>query len=381
MKTNWDSFIPKMEQLFRRFTESSDSSFKDERLEELYKKMQSDDYLKTKTEEQTRFDYKKAESNFLKIARPQKRIYPILRWVAVLLFPLSIAAGIYFFNATKLQNDIHQDGQTSFSPKHVYLLTSTQKSYNLSTDTLPSSMDIQIDIDNKSLQYIHVTENTGTATEDKPEMHTLVIPRGGEYSICLPDGTEVWLNSDSYLNYPVRFTGDTREVSICGEAYFKVIKQENKPFVVHTPKGSVSVWGTEFNIKAYTDEDNFITTLVTGSVSCKLPDGTDILLQPQEQLIYQKGQIPFIQKVDPTLACCWKDGLFIFQNKRMEEITQQISRWFDVKICYLDEMAKNLHFSGDLNKFEDIDTFITMFKECGNLNIWLENNTIYIKSI
>ena len=170
-------------------------------------------------------------------------------------------------------------------------------------------------------------------------------------------------------------------MTICGEAYFKVAKQEGKPFIVHTERGSITVWGTEFNVKAYANEEDFTTTLVTGSVSCTLPSGEEISLQPQEQLVYKPGKTPVVQKIDPLLACGWKDGLFVFKNKRLEEITQQIVRWFDIQVCYLDEEAKNLHFSGDLNRFQDINSFINLFKECDEINIRFENNIIYIQSI
>ena len=141
------------------------------------------------------------------------------------------------------------------------------------------------------------------------------------------------------------------------------------------------MWGTEFNVEAYEDEDTFVTTLVTGSVSCTLPDGEKVMLRPQEQLSCSKNGKPIVQRVNTIFACGWKDGLFHFRNERMEDITRQLVRWFDIEVQYLDEAAKNLHFSGDLNKFQNVDTFIQMFKGCADLNIWFENNVLYIESI
>ncbi len=378
MNTDWNSFIPKIKELFQKITGNAKSSTEDERLEMLYKKIQSNNYLKIKIEEQAKFDYRNAKTDFL--TQNQKR-HTGWQWAAILLLPLGITAGIYFSHHSAQSNDIQKNGQTAFPKKQVHLLTSNKKSYNLGTDTLPSNMNIQNNAYNKSLHYNNNATTQGTDTKVKPEIHTLIVPRGCEYSICLPDSTLVWLNADSYLSYPVQFAEDTREVTICGEAYFNVTKQKDKPFIVHTPKGSITVWGTEFNVKAYADEYDFVATLVTGSISCKLPNGKNIRLHPKEQLTCKNNSAPLVEKVDPSSVCSWKDGLFIFKNKRMEDITQQIARWFDIKICYMDEAAKELHFSGDLNKFEDISTFITMFKTCSDLNIWLKNNTLYIQSI
>lgn len=381
MMTDWTSFIPKLERLLKRLTEGKHFSDGDERLEMLFQKMQSEHYLKQKIHAQERFNYRQAEAAFLRIANPHKQRYLSWRWAAILLLPLSIAAVFLSLHDTGSQNDIPKTTQIAFNDKHVYLLTSTQKKYDLTTETLPSGLNPHIKIGDKNLNYTDTENNVDSLIEAKMEIHTLVVPRGGEYSICLPDSTQVWLNSDSRISYPVYFTGNTREVTICGEAYFKVTKQEDKPFIVHTERGSITVWGTEFNVKAYANEEDFTTTLVTGSVSCTLPNGEGIALQPLEQLIYKQGHTTVVQKIDPLLACGWKDGLFVFKDKRLEEITQQLARWFDIQICYLDEAARNLHFSGDLNKFQDIDTFIQMFQGCANLNIRFENNTLYIQSI
>lgn len=376
MKTDWETLVQKIEELFQKFTAKADASTKDERLEMLYKKIQSTNYLKTKFEEQARFDYRKSQTDFL---FQNKNRHIAWRWAAILLLPISIASGLYLFHHNANPDGVPSETRPTIRERYVYLLTSNEKSYNLGRDTLPSSMNVRINTDNKSLFYNNNTKTGEASTEAKPEIHTLIVPRGSEYSICLSDSTLVWINSDSHLSYPIHFTGNTREVTISGEAYFNVTKQKGKPFIVHTPKGSITVWGTKFNVKVYADEDDFVTTLVTGSISCELPNGKHIRLHPQEQLVYRDNGTQLVQKVNPFLACSWKDGLFIFKDKRMEDITQQIARWFDIKICYIDEAAKDLHFSGDLNKFDDILTFINMFKTCSNLNLWLKDNTLYIQ--
>ena len=379
MKTSWNSFIPKLEQLLRRFTENTDSSADDARLDILYQKIQSDGYLRKKIQDQERFDCQKAEVDFFAVIKPRNNRRIIWRWAAALLLPLGVAVGLFFSSDMNEQQQICENAQESLNPEHVYLLTSTQHRYNLDVDSLPVDIESRIQSNGNEIHYA----GTGDEEEEEAEaeIHTLVVPRGGEYSIILSDSTQVWLNSDSRISYPVHFSGNMREVYISGEGYFKVTKQTGKPFIVNTDRGAVTVWGTEFNVEAYEDEDTFVTTLVTGSVSCTLPDGEKVMLRPQEQLSCSKNGKPIVQRVNTIFACGWKDGLFHFRNERMEDITRQLVRWFDIEVQYLDEAAKNLHFSGDLNKFQNVDTFIQMFKGCADLNIWFENNVLYIESI
>ena len=238
MITDWTSFIPKMEQLLQRLTGKKHFPDNDERLEMLFQKMQSEHYLEQKIQAQQRFDYRQAEAAFLKLAKPRKQRLLIWRWAAILLLPLSMAAGFFFLHNNENRSNKAQTTQMALNDKHVYLLTSTQKTYDLTTGALPSGLDSHIKVGDKTLNYKETANNTDSLIEKKAEIHTLVIPRGGEYSITLPDKTHIWLNADSRISYPVYFSGNTREVTICGEAYFKVAKQEGKPFIVHTERGS-----------------------------------------------------------------------------------------------------------------------------------------------
>ena len=126
MKTSWNSFIPKLEQLLRRFTENTDSSADDARLDILYQKIQSDGYLRKKIQDQERFDCQKAEADFLAVIKPRNNRRIIWRWAAALLLPLGVAVGLFFSNDMNEQQQICENAQESLNPEHVYLLTSTQ---------------------------------------------------------------------------------------------------------------------------------------------------------------------------------------------------------------------------------------------------------------
>ena len=186
------------------------------------------------------------------------------------------------------------------------------------------------------------------------------------------------MNADSELRYPVQFTGDTREVTVIGEAYFDVQKQADKPFIVKTELGNITVLGTQFNISSYPEKERLITTLVTGKISCSLPDGKNIILSPDQQLTVNKDGTTALKEVDTHYFTCWKDGIFQFENAKLEDIMDQLARWYDIHVFYTSENVKHLHFSGDLSRFKNIDTFIEMFEKSSDAKLTLKGRTLIV---
>ena len=153
----------------------------------------------------------------------------------------------------------------------------------------------------------HVNE---TGMEDSLVFNTLIVPKGGEYSLELPDGTVVWVNSESALRFPEKFTSNRREVFLEGEAYFEVKKDANRPFYVHTEAGKVRVLGTAFNVCAYSNDRFWQTTLVEGSVMINQEE-KEVLLKPNEQyqIDVRTGKAG-LREVLPELYTSWRDGKF-----------------------------------------------------------------------
>src|SRR5690606_18205210 len=139
------------------------------------------------------------------------------------------------------------------------------------------------------------------------------IPRGGQYRITLPDGTMVWLNSETKLIFPTRFVGKERKVKLIGEAYFEVAKNINQPFIVESRGMEVLVTGTEFNVSAYEGASESFTTLIEGSVEIHNNGKESIRLTPGQQA-YQRAGSMDIQKrqVDVNAIVSWKKGYFSF---------------------------------------------------------------------
>lgn len=153
--------------------------------------------------------------------------------------------------------------------------------------------------------------------------------------ITLPDGSEVWLNSGSSISYPKRFTKNKRSVQLTGEAYFKVISDKSNRFDVTTANGlQISAYGTEFNVKAYEDEDKIEATLAKGHVEVsEIGQPVSRTLHPGEQVIYYKNTSRMeVDKVNLAVETSWKDGKMIFRRANMNEVVQRLARHFNVDI-------------------------------------------------
>ncbi|WP_339882663.1 FecR family protein [Polaribacter vadi] len=217
------------------------------------------------------------------------------------------------------------------------------------------------------------------------EYNYLTIPRGGQYHIKLSDGTQVWLNSESQIKYPVEFpSGKTRQIQLVyGEAYFDVspsTSHNGAKFNVLTKNQEVEVLGTEFNIKAYKDENYIYTTLIEGKVSVKNGSNKEVL-KPNEQSILNIENKDFVvSKVDVYSETAWKRGVFSFKNKSLKDIMKVLSRWYNVDVVFVDKKLENTVFKGVLNKNQSIEDILNLIKNTNFINDYeINNNTIILK--
>ena len=213
----------------------------------------------------------------------------------------------------------------------------------------------------------------------------LTIPRGGQFFLKLSDGTKVWLNSDTKIKYPVHFVdGETRKVELLyGEAYFDVSPStENKgsSFVVNQDLQNIEVLGTEFNIKAYKEDDKIYTTLVEGAVAVS-NDSHTTLLKPNQQSIIT-GATPEITVSDVKVysEVAWKDGVFNFRKKELQEVVQVLMRWYDVEIIIEDPTLKTYKFNGLLRKDQDLYDILKLINQTEKINYEKKDKKIVLKN-
>lgn len=213
----------------------------------------------------------------------------------------------------------------------------------------------------------------------KDELYNkLVVPRGGEFSVVLEDGTEVFLNSGSEFRYPTNFKSENREVFLKGEAYFNVKKNKSLPFIVHVDKCMVKVFGTEFNIN--THKKNCIqTVLVSGKISFSEQDN-EITMEPGEKVEYniKEGKVTK-EKVDVNRYIAWKYGLFIFENETLEDIMNTLSLWYDINVDYSDPKARTVRLTGEMERFDTIDNILYFFEKISNVKFVKSGKKITVK--
>lgn len=180
--------------------------------------------------------------------------------------------------------------------------------------------------------------------------NVLRTPRGGQYKITLPDGTDVWLNAASSISYPTAFAGKERTVTITGEAYFEVASDVERPFTVKVNNMEVMVLGTHFNINAYGDESTINTTLLEGAVLVKTSSAMRHLNPGQQAKATASGDgIIKVGRVDVNSAIAWKNGYFSFEEADIPTVMRQLSRWYNIEVKYSDKIPGET-FTGEIGR-------------------------------
>ena len=238
------------------------------------------------------------------------------------------------------------------TPK-AYILFSSGQRMDLTTtehDTMIMEKGMQVRV-GSSGKISYIPGDSGSILKQEIVYNTFVVPRGGEYKLELADGTLVWLNSDSELRYPVKFAGSQRDVWLKGEGYFEVSKNPEKPFRVVVDDMIVKVLGTSFNINAYKDRGNILTTLVSGKVDIQDMSGKSlVVMSPNQQVDFRHGKISSVQEVDITRFVSWIDGKFYFNDMTLENIMSQLQRWYDIEVFFVDEELKSYPFTGVIRR-------------------------------
>ena len=236
----------------------------------------------------------------------------------------------------------------------------------------------QIKVDSTVLSYLPVNNKSGLSQDIV--YNKLSVPKGGEYRIELEDGTKVWINSASRLRYPVVFSGDTREVYLEGEAYFEVRRDSSRPFIVHAGDQRVTVLGTSFGMTCYANEVNDYTTLVSGKVKVELQQGKQaFVLKPGTQVEYNKesGMVRE-RRVDVAEFVAWKEGKYVFKQKRLEDILSTLSRWYDFEVFYQNSEMKEVLFSGELRRFDDFNYLLQLIERTSDVKFIIDKKVVQV---
>jgi ferric-dicitrate binding protein FerR (iron transport regulator) len=297
----------------------------------------------------------------------KRPIYPYLLnrwWAAAAVILVMLGTGFYFWSRhSGVQQEI--------------VILNVPPGGNKAMLTLADGSKVALDsADNKVFQQGNtaVKQKGGvieyTAKGAATGFNTLSTPRGGQFKVVLPDGTTVWLNAASTLRYPIAFTGNERKVSVTGEAYFDVAKNEQQPFLVElNGETAVEVLGTAFNINSYKEEPGIKITLIEGAINVrKGPE--KVQLKPGQQAQPTTASIA-VYNADTAQVTAWKNGLFNFHNAGVEEVMHQLSRWYDIEVIY-EGQVPSLTFDGKMGRDLNLTQVIKILKYM-NLNFRIED--------
>ncbi|MDE5423902.1 FecR domain-containing protein [Ancylomarina sp. DW003] len=217
----------------------------------------------------------------------------------------------------------------------------------------------------------------------KDAYNTIKIPRAGEYRLVLADGTKVRLNSETELKYPLKFAGKQREVElIAGEAYFDVVSNPEKPFVVRSKNVDTRVLGTQFNVSAYPEEDLNIT-LVEGKVSLNnnLSKQEHVLVPGENAKLKDNDTQISIVKVDVKKYVSWIDGYFYFEKERLEDILVKLERWYDFKVFYQNPKVKDYEFRMRADRNLPFNVVLDRLEMTGRIKIEINGRALLVSDV
>ncbi|WP_142688245.1 FecR family protein [Chitinophaga polysaccharea] len=285
---------------------------------------------------------------------PEVRVVPIRRsgWkaAAAVLVLVTAGAGFYMWQSGKKQ---------VLAEKAVTIMPGADKATLTLADGTVVNLDsagtgvLTVQGNSKVEKTMHgqIVYKSSNADASVVSYNVLRTPRGGQYKITLPDGTDVWLNANSSVSYPTAFNGKEREVGITGEVYFEVAADVEQPFRVKVNNNmDVMVLGTHFNINAYPDESTINTTLLEGAVLVKTTGAMRHLSPGQQAKATPAGDgIVKVGRVDVNSAIAWKNGYFSFEDADIPTVMRQLSRWYNIEVKYSDKIPEET-FTGEIGR-------------------------------
>lgn len=219
---------------------------------------------------------------------------------------------------------------------------------------------------------------SGNASNSECQLNQIIVPRGGEFNLTLQDGTQVWLNAESELHFPTVFSPESREVWVKGEAYFKVTTSD-QPFRVNSFGTLLQVYGTEFNINTYREEQIEVV-LVKGSVGFRVSsEAQEHFLKPNQLLTAgtANGEIT-IENVNITPYIAWRNNDMIFVNESLESIMETITRWYDVEAVFKHPRAKEIRYYGDVKRYADIEEILDYLERTSLVSFKIKGRIIEV---
>ncbi|MGZ2369888.1 FecR family protein [Ancylomarina sp. YFZ004] len=328
------------------------------------------------------YEWKRFQKNSTpKTISMPNRLLEVVRYAAVIALPMLIAGYLLFQNYNTNQVAVNLP-MIEPGTQTAHLVLSNGKKVSLDDMALHmKEANNEVIIENKERTLNYTSVNNKTENQSLI-FNELLIGKGEEYQLVLSDGTRVWLNSETRLKFPVKFSKNRREVILEGEAFFEVTKNAHAPFIVKTGPMDIEVLGTSFNVSAYKDEASIQTTLVEGKVkvSSNIGQSLEQILKPNEQAVFSKSNNQFeIIEVNAVLYASWREGIFVFNEENLEDILRKLSRWYDINVFFQSEEVRAYQFSGKLPRFKNCNELLEMIEKTTDVHFTMkENRTVIV---
>ena len=301
------------------------------------------------------------------------------KYAAVLLFPILVVGSWKLMHETE-QVSIVASSVAPIQPgcsQAVLVLDDGRKVFLKEEEEGVISEDKEITVTGEKDRLVY-TSSEGKNV-DEIRFNELEVPRGGEYKVRLADGTLVYLNSATRMKYPVKFDEKERKVYLSGEAYFEVAKDPERPFFVEMEGVEVRVYGTSFNVNTH-QEGNIQTVLVKGIIGVKvLSSGMESVIRPGQMAEFKQGNTKVdVKDVNVAVYTDWKDGIFRFENQRLEDILAVLSNWYDMNVFYQTVSVKELHFSGYMERYKDVSVILEAITLSTGVTFSIQGKTIIV---
>lgn len=343
--------------------------------QELYNSIYNKEELEKKVAEFNQFDENRSWNKLVASGKwtpttTNNNVYRLIRrkWhYAAAILILSIGAGIFYLNMPSGGPSVPTEpvlaGKEEILPgSNKAVLTIGDSVINLSDEKTG------IVAGNNGIVY-----RDGELIAEATKTVTLSTPRGGYYEATLPDGTKVWLNAASSIQFPSKFNATDRTVIVTGEVFLEVAKNQQAPFSVTAGNANVRVLGTSFNINAYDNEPVVKTTLVQGSVRVAAEGANNgaVVLRPGQQAISAgNGIVTNVETPDLSGILAWKNGFISFDDTDFKTVMRQLERWYDIKVEYKGK-APTVKLNGELDRQVPLTDVLNYLSR---LNIKFERN-------
>ncbi|MEL0650770.1 FecR family protein [Algibacter sp. TI.3.09] len=320
-----------------------------------------------------------AYRNVREVIDEKPKVIPIykrkfFKYAATVL--ILICSSFFFLS----KNALPETNNVSINPGTDKAILTLANGSEIFLDSVTNYRDDIIVSSGKEIRYKIAEDDT-----NKTEYNYLTIPRGGQYHIVLSDDTQVWVNSESQLKYPVNFiAGKPREVELVyGEAYFEVSPSSDHygaKFSVINRNQTIEVIGTKFNVKAYKEEPNVYTTLREGKVSVSSKLETKLLIPNQQSIFNIENNNLIIKHVDVKNEIAWICGEFIFHKKSLGDIAKVLGRWYDVDFEFLNDSISKQKFNGELKKNQNLETILKLIQNTNKIEAYeMKEKSVFLK--